>query len=193
MHNYSDGEIIRLLQSSDEREADKALTFLYEKVQKNVGRFILRNKGNEQDIDDIFHDGLIAFYKLAKQQKLRPDTNVEAYLYTICRNMWAKKLINNHPEFELNDSYHSIPVEEVKVQTLLSEERTALLDAIISQLGEECREVILAYYYQRMRMQEIATRMSFSSEQMAKNKKSNCMKKLRTIVMNSEYIKNSLR
>ena len=193
MLKLSAEEIIRKLKSTNEQDNEEALNDLYGCLQQPVARFILRNKGNSQDVDDIFHDGLIAFYKLAKQDKLNKDLNIEAYVFTICRNMWAKKLMKAPGELELDDRFHSIPVEEISVQTIFSKERSDLLDKIISQLGEECNKIIRMYYYQRIRMREIANLLNFSSEQMAKNKKSGCMKKLRAVVLASPYIQDLLR
>jgi len=193
MLKLSAEEIIRKLKSTREQDNDEALKDLYECLQQPVARFILRNKGNLQDVDDIFHDGLIAFYKLARQDKLNDQMNIEAYVFTICRNMWAKKLMKAPADLELDDRFHSIPVHEVSVQTIFSKERSELLDQIVSQLGEECNKIIRMYYYQRIRMKEIANLLNFSSEQMAKNKKSGCMKKLRAVVLASPYIQDLLR
>ena len=193
MLKLSAEEIIRKLKSTNEQDNEEALNDLYGSLHQPVARFILRNKGNSQDVDDIFHDGLIAFYKLAKQDKLNDQMDVEAYVFTICRNMWAKKLMKAPVELELDDRFHSIPVEEISVQTIFSKERSDLLDQIIGQLGEECNKIIRLYYYQRVRMREIANLLNFSSEQMAKNKKSGCMKKLRAVVLASPYIQDLLR
>ena len=176
MKKRSDEAIIRQLQSGVEQETDAALTYLYRVSKTTVSRFILRNKGNEQDVDDIFHDGLIAFYKLVKQDKIRPDTNVEAYLYSICRNMWAKKLMKRPKEIELTETFNFIATEEIQIDTILDGERKDLIDELLKGLGEECQKILLLYYYERLKMKEIVKLMHYANDQVVRNKKSKCMK-----------------
>ena len=184
--------IIQQLKSEDERTKDDVLSYLYKVSQPIIKQFILKNKGNEQDVDDIFHDGLIAFYNLARQNKLKPDTNVEAYLYTICRNMWKKHLIKTPKQIEITDTFHAIATDELPIDRILSKERKALLNLIITQLGEECKQLLHLYYYERLRMKTIVKQMNFSNDQVARNKKASCMKKVRELVLSSSAYKNIL-
>ncbi len=185
MKKRSDENVIRQLQSIDERTVDDALSYLYEVSKKTVRFFILKNRGNEEDVDDIFHDGLIAFYNLARRDKLKMDTKVEAYLYTICRNIWSKKIKNRPTQEELTETFHSIPVEDLQIQTILDGEKKELIDKLLKDLGPDCQQLLLYYYFDHLRMKEIVKKMNFSNDQVARNKKSNCMKKLREVILNS--------
>ena len=192
MKKRSDEAIIRELQSVNEKEVDGALTYLYEVSKKTVSRFILRNKGNEQDVDDVFHDGLIAFYNLVKQDKIKTDTNVEAYLYSICRNMWSKKLMKGNKEVELKDTYNLVDTEEIQINTLLVGERKGLIEHILKNLGEECEKILLLFYYEQLKTKEIVQQMHYANDQVLRNKKSKCMKALRQMVLDSSFYKKQL-
>lgn len=193
MKVLSNEQILNKLQSVVEEECDQALSYLYRKTYPVVQRFILRNQGGEDDAADIFQDGLIALYKLARRDKLSAQTNMEAYLYSICRNMWVKSLKNRPLNVELNEEIQAIPTETVRIQTLLSQERDQILDQVLQQLGRDCYQLLLYFYYDRLRMKEIVVKMNFSNEQVAKNKKSKCMRKLRTIIEESPAYKNMLK
>ena len=162
-------------------------------MQAQVARFILLNSGKPEDVDDIFQDGLIALYKLAKKDQIGKVANVEAYLYSICRNLWLRRLQRDKKEVELTEVQEAIPTEEVSLSRLLSEERRLALDKLIDQLGDSCRQVLILYYYDRLSMKEIAEQMGFSGDQVAKNKKSNCLKKLREIILNSPHYRSLLK
>ncbi len=192
MEKRSDKVIIKQLKSIEEKEVDSALTYLYTVSKKTVSRFILRNKGNQQDVDDFFHDGLIAFYNLVKQDKINPDTNVEAYLYSICRNMWAKKLMKKPNDLELNDSFNVIKTEEIQIDTILKGERKNLIEQILKDLGKECEKILLLFYYEQLKMKEIVQKMHYANDQVLRNKKSKCMKSLRQVVLDSTFYKNQL-
>lgn len=193
MKRASDEAIIHQLESTDSMENDKALTYLYERMYGLVKRFILKNNGAELDADDIFQEGLLAFYKLAKRGKLHAQINVEAYLYSICRNMWLKQLKKNSLEIPIAEEMTAIPIEESIIKQMMNEERKELVEKLLQQLGEKCRIILRYFYYERMSMKEVSKKMNYANEQVAKNKKSSCMKKLRSMIQEIPSLKNDLK
>ena len=73
-------------------------------------------------------------------------------------------------------------MEEVPIFRFVSQEQKEIFEGLLNEIGEKCRLLLRYFYYERKRMKEIVALMSFSSEQVAKNRKSNCMKKLRSLV-----------
>ena len=71
----------------------------------------------------------------------------------------------------------------------LTEERQTMLE-LIKQLGEDCQKVLRYYYYERLKMKEIAQLMNFANDQVARNKKAKCLKQLISIVNRSPFFKN---
>ncbi len=192
MEEFSDEEIINLLGSTNTKEVDKGISYLYRVSKKMAGRFIMRNRGNPQDVDDIFHDGLIAFYKLVRKGQIKADTNVEAYLYTICRNMWVKKLMKNPAPVELKEKFPLVETADIQITTLLKGERKTLMDKILKDLGAECEKILFLFYYDRKKTKEIAALLNYSNDQVLRNKKSRCMNALREMVLNSAFYKEQL-
>ncbi|MEM1319685.1 MAG: sigma-70 family RNA polymerase sigma factor [Bacteroidota bacterium] len=181
MGRIPDEELIRKLQFSERRELDGVFSYLYRKVYDQVYRFVRKYKGIEADVEDIFQDGLIALLKLARRGQLAADVNVEAYLFSICRNLWFKQLQKKKVNINPDDLQMAAPAEEVPLYSMMkSEEQQEILNAL-QQLGEDCRKVLVYFYYDRMRMRKIADLMGYASEQVAKNRKSECMKKLKHI------------
>lgn len=193
MKQIPNSEVIEMLKSLDEGKKKAVLTYLHQRVYKTVRNFILRSRGSEQDAEDYFHEGLIAFYLLARKDKLAPDVNVEAYLYTICRNMWNKNIKKQPHKMELSEEFNNIASEDLQLRTLLSEERSELLGQLLASIGKECQQILIKFYFHRLSMKKIAEDLSISGEAVAKNKKSNCMKKLRAIVLDSPFYNNLLK
>ncbi|MEM9820528.1 MAG: sigma-70 family RNA polymerase sigma factor [Bacteroidota bacterium] len=193
MNRVPDEVIIKQLASTDTVEGDKALTYLYQRMYTLVKRFVLNNNGAVSDVDDIFQDGLVAFYKLARRGKLHAQINVEAYLYSICRNMWLKQLKKSSRESPISEEMKAIPVEESIIRDLIDEERRNLLDKVLEKLGSKCKKILLYFYYDRLSMKEVSQKMDYANEQVAKNKKSACMKKLRTLIQELPTLKNDLK
>ena len=193
MNRIPDEVIIRQLESTDLAESDRALTYLYERMYSLIKRFVLNNNGAESDVDDLFQDGLVALYKLAKRGKLHAQINVEAYLYSICRNMWLKQLKKKRRESHISEEMNTIPIEESIIKGMLDRERTNLLEEVLKHLGDKCRTILLYYYYERLSMKEVSKKMNYANEQVAKNKKSACMKKLRSLIQELPTLKNDLK
>ena len=193
MTNPSDEEILHRLQFGEASEVDQALSHLHRKVYLMSVRFVKRYRGTQADAEDVFQDGLVALYKLARQGKLAHDVNVEAYLFTICKNLWFKQLKKRKETVELDNVVHNMPVESVQLSTLFSEERRAFIQQLFSHIGEGCRKILTYYYYDRMRMKKIAEVMEYANEQVAKNKKSKCMKLLKELLDANPGLKENLR
>ena len=68
----------------------------------------------------------------------------------------------------------------------VNEEKEAMLK-LLSHLGEDCQKVLLYFYYERIKMKEIANRMNFANDQVARNKKVKCLKKLASIMDKSPF------
>ncbi|MEO1263065.1 MAG: sigma-70 family RNA polymerase sigma factor [Bacteroidota bacterium] len=185
-----DEEIIVQLQFGNDRTVDNALLYLHRRVYRKVVAFVKKYKGSDADGEDLFQDGMVALHKLARRGKLKRDTNVEAYLYTICRNIWYKQLKKRKETFALDENINSLPVEEVTLYSIMENEKKAAIDQLLSRLGESCKQLLVHYFYDRLKLKNVAELMGYASEQVAKNKKSECMKKLKTLVAENPSIKN---
>lgn len=192
MRQLSDEDLVKKLKSHHYTDNDEAMNFLYQKMYRKVTSYILKNSGSNQDADDVFQDSLIALYKSAKMNRLEEIKNIQAYFYSICRNLWLKALKKNQRTTALTDEYETLAEDAIQVTSLLSEEKSKLIHLLLKGLGESCQKILIYYYYERRRMKEIMTLMNYSTEQVAKNKKSSCMKKLKEVVSSNPGLKNLL-
>ena len=181
MKKIPNAELIQLLQNSKQQELDQTFTYLYRQMYKQVAHFIGKYKGSPEEMEDVFQDGLIALLKLARRGSLAEDLNVEAYLFSICKNLWFKQLQKKKSFINPEDLQMAAPVEEVPLYGLMKKEEQLAILNLLEQIGTDCRKVLMYYYYDRFRMKKIAELMGYASEQVAKNRKSECMKKLRAI------------
>ncbi len=192
MERHSSQNIIAKLQAKDKKENAAAVRYLFNCIQDQVAHFILKNNGEAEDVDDIFQDGFVALLKLVREERIGKVENIEAYLYSICRNLWLKKLKKEGRNVALTKEQEDIAVPEVSVSTLLSKERKEALDTLFQSLGNSCHRVLIYFYYEKLSMVEIAEQMNFSSAAVAKNKKSACLKKLKTLIMESKHYRELL-
>ena len=184
MSKYSNEEIIRMLQSSVREEEDAALVFLHRQLYPMTKQFILNHGGAKEDAEDVLQEAMIAFFKMTRMRKLPERVKVEAYLFTICKNKWYRKAKANSrlDTSTLSDTSFDIPDEDIKIKATIEDEKEYFLNILRHRLGTICYKVLVYFYYENRKMKEIAQLLSYSNEQVAKNKKSQCMGKLKDIV-----------
>lgn len=178
--------ILTKLKSTENKVIKEALLTLHQQVFHTVRNFVLKANGTTEDAEDIFQDGLFIILKLTKQDKLPIDLNIEAYLFTICKNKWLKTMAKEQQKVPLFENNIKQTNDKNQIEQMIDKEQEQILNDILHQLGTECRKVLLYYYYEKKKMRSIAELMNYASEQVAKNKKSKCMKKLRAIVLSSK-------
>lgn len=82
--------------------------------------------------------------------------------------MAREKLYENRREEKDDVITDAINQREIKNQ----------LAAMLDQIGQGCKKLLVLYYYDELPMKDVAEQLSFSSEQVARNKKYKCMKEL---------------
>jgi len=193
MSQKGDKLIIADLASNNRSKVNQAMKSLYTQHFPVIASFIKKNNGKDDDAADIFQDALIVFYDKVRLGTLELNCSIRTYLYSICKNLWLNRLRIQKRTTTINDEMESIPIEENASIILETNEKQKLIMQLISKMGEDCKKVLMYYYFNRWKMKEIATQMNFANEQVAKNKKSSCMKKLKTFILDSPGLINLLK
>ena len=61
----------------------------------------------------------------------------------------------------------------------LNDEMLKIVNQMIEEMGDPCKKVLSLFYHERNSMREIAGKMNYSCEQVAKNRKNICFKTLK--------------
>ena len=155
-----------------------------------IQNVVSNNNGDSQDGEDIFQDGMIVLFNQARKEDFELRCTVKTYLYSICRNLWLKKLRKSKKVVELTDTIKQfVTVDESQLKTLEVTEEKEIISSYIGQLSEGCQEILKYFYFDKKKMSEIADLMGLANEQGAKNKKSGCMKKLKSMMKDSNHFK----
>ncbi len=193
MKNIKDDALIALLQSGKRHENDRALSYLYQKHYRMLESLVQKYNGSDADAQDVFQDSLIVLFNQVKSGQFELKSSISTYLYAIARNIWFKKFRTVSKESELQAVHEAIPEEENQLGFLEKSEKSNLIAQLLGQLDEKCRKLLLLFYYERQRMKYIADEMGWQSEQVAKNQKTLCMKKLKGMVNANPNLKMNLR
>ncbi len=193
MNQLSDEQLLSELSSTDKTKRNEALKQLYAQQYPIIADFITNNSGNDDEAADIFQDAIIVFYEKIRLDQLELNCTIRTYIYSVCRNLWLNRLRSQKRLTNIDDQIMTIPIPSESLEVIESNERNNLIMRLLEKVGADCKKVLTHYYFERLKMVEIAVRMDFANEQVAKNKKSKCMKKLKQLVQESPGIKNILK
>ena len=175
---YSDDELLRLLGSG--KAIDNPVKHLYEKYFYVLSSYIEQNQGSREDAEDIFQEVVLTFIDLVRKNKFRGESSVKTFLFAVSRNIWLNELKKRGRQLKRNEKFSvEQPDAEPGVEKMISnrEARKQVFN-IIDSLGEVCKKILLAFYYENLPISEILTRLDYQNEQVVRNKKAKCMKSL---------------
>ncbi len=186
----TDEEFLRLLRSEEAREMEKGMKKLYQSYFQNISNFITQNSGSLEDAEDVFQEGILVLFNQVKDQNFVLTSKLKNYFYSICRYAWLNKLKQSGIRIEeLKDFGEPTQMDDLAFKNMeLSEEKKAMLE-LLQQLGEDCQQLLLHYYYDRFNLKEIAVRMDYASDEVVENKKAKCLKQLKQGIDTSSFFK----
>lgn len=170
--------ILNLLLSDQPRDQDKGLLDLYQRNRHPIQNYILRNSGSQEDAEEVLQDALVALFINSRKAGFKLTAKLDTYLYSIARNIWYKKLRkrSREPQFKIVD------LLEIKGSYQLGEQDKtgeSPLFNMIKKMSSRCSEILTMIYLREMGIKEIQEALGYQSEQAVRNKKSNCLGKLR--------------
>jgi RNA polymerase sigma factor (sigma-70 family) len=167
----TDNKLIQQLLSPLAGLSQKGWQDVYKNCFPVVRAVVLKHNGSEQDAIDIFQDGLLVFNRNLKNGKFRGDSSVRTYIFSICKNLWLKEFQKKQKQAtidpyllndETTDDFNYLKNIEVVTQ-------------LMSELQEDCRKILIEYYYNNKSMIELKDIFNVNSVQAAKNKKWRCL------------------
>lgn len=149
------------------------------KLRKSVASYVFKNGGTQTDVDDLLTYGIMSFIKQCYRPLFELKNPVEAYIFSIIKYEWMKR---NKSKMKLVDEEHrpELSHEETVMDALINEEKMEALRTAMTKLDDKCRKV-LTMWASNLKMREIAQRMNYKSDGMARKKKHECLGKLKQL------------
>lgn len=178
-----DPNFIQQLQKGDH----KAIKELYHIAYASCAKMIINNSGSEEDARDIFQEALLVFIKKLQTPNFELTAQPKTYLYAVCRNLWLKQLQKKKRHkgtVQIDDPDNTISliqVDEIAEKKAI-EAKHELISEIMEDISGDCKELLLAFYFKKMPLKEIAAIMDYS-DGFVKVKKKRCMDALKKKVL----------
>lgn len=156
----------------------KEISNLYELYRNFFIPFALKNYPIGEDIAaDIYQDSFACMYDNMRSGKYTNRGNsLKTYLFEIGKHKICNYLNKNRIEFV---SMQNLSHEWFEQNTGIEEwlEAQEIVNQMIGESEGDCSRILQLYYWEHLRMEEIAQRMDYKTEQVAKNKKSSCLRR----------------
>jgi len=177
-------ELIAAIKANNE----DALKVLYRVNYRKVEVFVLKNSGSVPQAKDVFQDAFLAMYQNIKADKFIPEneTALQGYLYQISKNKWRDVLRSSRfkKTAEFIDNVHETEdISDLKIiEETEQQERLAATMEAFKKLGDECRELLTQFYFNKKSLREISENAKYA-EASARNKKYRCIQKLKELAL----------
>jgi RNA polymerase sigma factor (sigma-70 family) len=193
VRNYSEREIIESIRSG--QNFNEVIRHLYQVNYRKVVAYIMQNNGNEEDAQDNFQEVMITFVEVVKQEKFRGESSVSTFLLALTRNIWLnelKKRGRSQLRDEKFEKSRSRVDEDISKFLTHRELRTEVMD-LLGTIGNTCKKILLAFYYENLSMKEILQQLDYENEQVVRNKKYKCLKQLEQMLSAKPTLANNLK
>jgi RNA polymerase sigma factor (sigma-70 family) len=146
-----------------------------------VRKFILQNKGKNEDAEDIFQKALLQITVRYKKESFEIKTTFEAYLYTVCKNLWRRELNKSKNRVTNSGVIELTSDERDQALALVEQKRQELFVEKLQLISENCKK-ILTLFFAKVPYSEIAEEYGYSSETVVRQRVFKCKKKLTELV-----------
>jgi RNA polymerase sigma factor (sigma-70 family) len=171
----NDAKILDFIRHGDE----EALVMLYDSNRRPIVNLVMRNNGTADDAEDILQESLIVLWERVRAGRFEYKAKLSTFLYATAKNVWSQRLRRKGREItgELDPDSREDPAAS-PLENLIASEQAALVSESLGKIGEQCRKLLLLFYWDELPMDEIAVKLGFANAETAKAKKYQCKKAL---------------
>lgn len=191
---WTDEEILMALRDPF-RSAD-GIRMLYKGYLGSLTAYVVSNSGSEDDAQDIFQEVVVAFVHQVKAGKFRQESSIKTFLYAMNRNLWLNELKRRDRAGVREKKFEEtrwLSGREETATFMERKESAQKLMQVMERLGEGCKKVLLLFYFENRAMKEILDETAYENEQVVRNKKYKCLKKLEELIRKQESLYQQLK
>ena len=170
-----DAKILDLIRKGDE----EALVTLYESNRKPIAAYITRNSGTMEDAQDVLQESLVILWERIRTGSFEYKAQLNTFIYGTVKNLWSHRLRQKKhiSPAEIDPEAHEDQSPSV-LDSLIAAERAEMVRDALETIGDQCRKLLLLFYWEEQSMEEIAVRLGFANADTVKAKKYQCKKAL---------------
>jgi len=192
MTNEAFNQLVKELQAGNEKVLDQLFIEHYEYCVNHLSREF--HSGNHycstDDARDTVMDGFLKLRTELLKGKVE-NKNLRGYLLIICRNMWLKKVQKERSKLSLdiekveyylgqkadlyNEDFNPLLKKELADDLTETQKMQAeTFQAAWAKLGEKCRQLLQAFYIEKIKLKNLQERFNYSSYDTIKSMRRKC-------------------
>lgn len=143
----------------------------YETVFPAAAAYIRKRGGDFEEAKEIFQEAIVLYYEKISGGDFILEGNDQSYLMGMVKKLWLKRRERSHRY----ESLEHVDLTEEK-------EKRPMVKKLLHHLeraGERCMNLLQAFYYEKLSMQQISERFGYASERSATVQKFKCLEKVR--------------
>lgn len=169
-----DAKILDLVRKGDER----GLVMLLEDARTMVISYIVRNSGTADDGEEMLQEALVIFWERVRKGAFAYESKLTTFVFGVVKNLWSRRLARSRREPPGLDDLDPPGEGTSPLENMIEDEQADLVHAALKKIGEQCRKILLMFYWEEKSMEEIAEELGFANTDTAKSKKYQCKKNL---------------
>jgi RNA polymerase sigma factor (sigma-70 family) len=183
-----------LLKELIQPDIERPVRQLYEAYFETIVAQVYANGGSRDDGADIFQDAVMILIEKVKTAQFRGESSIKTFLSAIARNLWLHELRTRERRkkrelFFMDGEDTSTPAETA----FFNQDAIRDLNLMLGEIGDLCKRLLTGFYYEDKSMRELLHEFDYENEQVLRNKKSKCMKKLKDLLNTNPTLKNNLK
>jgi len=171
----------------------KEIQNIYKNNFFKVRKFVLQNKGQQQDAEDIFQRALMQLTVRYKKEKFEIKSTFEGYVFIACKNLWRRELNKSKLMVTSGEVFTLVDEEKDMALALIEQKKWEMFQDGLNKISANCKE-ILKMFFEKISYSEMVKKMQYNSEAVARQRVFKCKAKLKEIIQsNKEYLSNEFR
>ncbi|WP_299384119.1 sigma-70 family RNA polymerase sigma factor [uncultured Lacinutrix sp.] len=159
----------------------KQILNIYKTSFPNVKRFVLQNSGEQADAEDVFQKALMQLTLRLKKEQFEIKFSFEAYLFTVCKNLWRRELNKSKKEVTINGVAELKNEERDIALSTLEQERWEFFQEKLELISDNCKQ-ILKRFFKKMAYKDIAIELNYNDENVVRQRVFKCKTKLTEMI-----------
>lgn len=159
----------------------KKILEIYKTCFPNVKRFVIQNKGDQADAEDIFQKALLQLAVRYKKEQFEIKSSFDAYLFTVCKNLWRRELNKSKQEVTIDGVVELKSEARDIALSALEQERWEFFQEKLELISENCKQ-ILKRFFKKVAYKDIAIELDYSDENVVRQRVFKCKTKLTEMI-----------
>ena len=177
-----------LAQEFLQADINRPVRYLYDHYFEDAATEIRLKGGSDEDAADMFQEAVLILIEKIKTGKFRQESSVKTFLIGIVRNLWLfekrtrDRRSSREMHYTINEGSQVNSDNQEIGERIFSKSNTDVIQTMFKQVGEICSKILIGFYYENSSMKNLLQRFHFDNEQVLRNRKARCMKKLKKLL-----------